>query len=212
MTAVRAAATNSKEIIPVKTHSYRWLLPSACSLFIAVSGANAKDKKTKTPEPPKDEIQVVGHVDLTGGAVTSFQVTQHYSSSYLYAERGSGQPVMLLDVTKPDKPAVLGDMAYATNGAQGLMLVAGTAALSASTPAAAQPPAGLAQTIRIMDFSDPKNPKAVREFTGVTAIARDDKRGLVFLADGSGIWILRQRLAMDPEIEKAYENYVNYYR
>lgn len=195
----------------MKTHSYRWLLSSVCSLFIAISGASAKDKKAKAPEPPKDEIQVVGHVDLTGGAITSFQVTQHYSSSYLYAERGSGQPVMLLDVTRPDKPAVLGDMAYATSGPQGLMLVAGTAALSASTPAV-QAPAALAQTIRIMDFSDPKNPKAVREFTGVTAIARDGTRGLVFLADGSGIWILRQKLAMDPEVEKAYADYVNYYR
>jgi hypothetical protein len=196
----------------VKPYSYRWLLSSACSVFIAISGASAKDKKAKTPDPPKDEIQVVGHVDLTGGTVTNFLVTQHYSSAYLYAERGSGQPVVLLDVTKPDKPAVLGNMAYAANGTESLMLVAGTAALAANAPQTAQAPAVLAQTIRIMDFSDPKNPKVAREFTSVTAIARDDQRGLVFLADGSGIWILRQRLAMDPEIEKAYANYVNYYR
>ena len=47
----------------------------------------------------------------------------------------------------------------------------------------------------------------MREFTGVTAITRDEHRGLVFLADGSGIWILQQKLAMDPEVEKAYANY-----
>lgn len=196
----------------MKMHSYRWLLSSVCTLSIAVSVAAAKDKKSKPADSQKDQIEVVGHVDLTGGGITNFLVTQHYSSAYLYAERGSGQPVVLLDVTKPDSPAVLGNMAYAANGTQSLMLVAGTAALAANTPQPAQTSAPLAQTIRIMDFSDPKNPKVAREFTGVTAIARDDQRRLVFLADGSGIWILRQRLAMDPEIEKAYADYVNYYR
>ncbi len=92
----------------MKTHSYRWLLSSVCSLFIAISGASAKDKKAKAPEPPKDEIQVVGHVDLSGGAITNFQVTQHYSSSYLYAERGPGQPVMLLDVRSRISPLCWG--------------------------------------------------------------------------------------------------------
>jgi hypothetical protein len=33
-----------------------------------------------------------------------------------------------------------------------------------------------------------------------------------FVANGEGIWILQQHLAEDPEVEKAYENYVRYYR
>ena len=61
-----------------------------------------------------------------------------------------------------------------------------------------------------MDFSDPRNPKVAREFTGVTATSRDDRRGLIFIANGEGIWILQQHLAADPEVEKAYANYVLY--
>ena len=34
----------------------------------------------------------------------------------------------------------------------------------------------------------------------------------VNMANGDGIWILRQHLAEDPEVEKAYANYVMYYR
>ena len=61
-----------------------------------------------------------------------------------------------------------------------------------------------------MDFSDPKNPKVVREFSAVTAMSRDERRGLIYIADGDGIWVLQQHLATDPEVEKAYDNYVRY--
>jgi hypothetical protein len=194
---------------PMKSKSYLMCLCSIAALSLTIPCGSAKDKKAKTAEDPKDEIQVLGHVDVSGGAIANFLITPHYSSLYLYAERGAGKPVTLVDVSKPAKPLVLGDMSYAGNS--GLTLVAGTAALVGTGPApAAQAPSNAPQTMRIMDFSDPKNPKVAREFTGVTAIARDDKRGLVFLADANGIWILQQKLALDPAVEKAYSDYVFY--
>jgi hypothetical protein len=175
------------------------LAPNAC----------AKDKKAQAAGP-KDEIEVVGHIPLTGGPVRRFLATQHYSSFYLYAEHEAGKSATLIDVTKSNQPSVLADVAYApANGADSLSVVVGTAALVSSEPAAAtatQPP----QTIRIMDFSDPKNPRVAREFTGVTAMTRDPGRGLIFVANADGIWILRQHFAEDPEVQKAYENYVLY--
>ncbi len=167
---------------------------------------DAKDKKPS----PKDEIEVVGHIPLTGGPVSRFLATQHYSSYYVYAEHGPGHGATLIDVTKSNQPAVLGDVAYAPNsGSDSLSVVVGTAALVSSEPAAptaAQSP----QTIRIMDFSDPKNPKVAREFTGVTAMTKDAGRGLIFVANADGIWILRQHFAEDPAVQKAYEDYVLY--
>jgi hypothetical protein len=41
-------------------------------------------------------------------------------------------------------------------------------------------------------------------------MSRDDRRGLIFVANADGIWILQQHLALDPEVEKAYANYVLY--
>jgi hypothetical protein len=169
----------------------------------------AKDKKPKPPAP-KDEIEVVGHIPLTDGPVKRFLATQHYSSYYLYAEHDSGGNVTLIDVTKANRPSIVSDVAYTPGGGTGsLSIVAGTAALVSSEPAA-QTPAAAPQTVRIMDFSDPRNPKVAREFTGVTAISRVDRRGLVFLSNADGIWILQQHLAVDPEVEKAYEHYVLY--
>lgn len=180
-----------------------WLLFT----FLAfLASASAKNKKA--PDAAKDEIAVVGHIPPTGSVVKRFLETQHYSSFYLYAEHETGGST-LIDVTKTARPAVLADVAYAPDSGSGsLSVVSGTAALVTSEPAgsASLPP----QTVRIMDFSDPKNPKVAREFTGVTAMSRDDRRGLIFIANADGIWILQQHLAVDPEVEKAYANYVLY--
>lgn len=187
------------------------------SLFVLVAGlvvlapvASAKNKKPKAlPQDPKDAIEVAGHIPLTDGPVTRFLTTQHYSSYYLYAEHGAGKNVTLIDVTKTNQPLVLANAPYASgSGSESLMLVAGTAALMTSEPIASARVAA-PQTIRVMDFSVPQNPKIAREFTGVTAISTDD-RGLIFVANADGIWILRRHLAEDPEVDRAYANYVLY--
>jgi hypothetical protein len=179
-------------------------------LTILAPLGNAKDKKVKAD--PKDEIEVVGHIPLSDGPVKRFTATQHYSSYYLYAEHEAGGKVTLIDITKSNQPAVLADVAYpGASGSSSLTVVAGTAALvSSEAPGATvqQPP----QTIRIMDFSDPQNPKVAREFAGVTALSRDNSRGLIFIANAEGVWILQQHLALDPAVEKAYDNYVLYNR
>jgi hypothetical protein len=164
----------------------------------------AKDKKPKSP--PQDSIEVVAHIALASGPVLRLLTTEHYSSHYLYAEHGAGAPVTLIDTTKANHPAVLAEVAY-PSGSDSLVVVSGTAALVTSGGA---PPPTAPQTIRILDFSDPRNPKVAREFNGVTAINRDDRRGLIFLANSDGVWILHQSRADDPEVEKAYAHHVIY--
>lgn len=183
----------------------------AFGLLVLSIAVQAKDKKPKVaPKEPQDEIEVVGHIPLTNGPVRRFIATQHYSRTYLYAEYDAGKGVTLIDVTKVTKPTVLADVAYPSNGGSGsLFAVAGTAVLVTEEQGAA-PPVAAPETIRIMDFSDPQHPKVAREFAGVTAISRDQGRGLIFLANPEGIWILHQTLAEDPEVEKAYAHYVLY--
>lgn len=186
------------------TSKYPYLSAALALLAFAPAGM-AKDKKKKAPpKDPQDEITVAGHIALNGGVVRRFLATQHYSSSYLYVEHGGGN-VTLVDVTKVAQPKVLADVAYAPNGdSASIFTVAGTAALvtdNHSSPPSDDPQP---QTIRIMDFSDPLHPKVAREFTSVTAISRDDRRGLIFLANPEGLWILHQTFAEDPEVLKAY--------
>jgi hypothetical protein len=174
--------------------------------------AHAKNKKVKAaPNEPQDEITVVGHIPLTNGPVVRFLTTQHYSSYYLYAEHAGGN-VRLVDVTKVQAPSVLSDVSYpSSGGSDSLFAVTGTAAL-VTGGSTAPVPAASPQVIRIRDFSDPLHPKVAREFTGVTAISRDDRRGLIFVANPEGIWVLLQRLAEDPQIQIDYAHYIMYNR
>jgi hypothetical protein len=161
---------------------------------------SARDKKPKKP-PPQDSIEVVAHIPLTTGPVRRFLTTDHYSSHYLYAEHDPGASVTLIDITRANQPTVLAEVAYpAAAGSDSLVVVAGTAALVTSSSLS---PAAAPQTMRILDFSDPQHPKIAREFTGVTAISREDGRGLIYVANADGIWILHQNRAQDPELANA---------
>ena len=191
-----------------RLHKSLLLFIGLLALSMAVQ---AKDKKVKAPKKePQDQIEVVGHLVVANGQVTRFITTRHYSSFYLYVEYAASKTVTLVDMTRAAQPAVLADVSYpAGEGNAALFSVAGTAAI-VTEGAASAVPTPAAQTVRIMDFSDPKQPKVAREFAGVTAISKDDQRGLSFLANPEGIWILHQSLALDPEIEKEYARHVLY--
>jgi hypothetical protein len=176
------------------------------ALTLGLARASAKDKHPK--QDPQDEIRVVAHVPLTSGPIQRFLTTQHYSRTYLYAEQDGGKSVTLLDVTKASHPRVLAEMSYGPGQADSLFFVTGTAAIVVASQPASQPVEP--QMLRILNFADPLHPKVSREFTGVTAMMRDDARGLIFLANAEGVWILHQQLATDPEVEAAFEHHVLY--
>ncbi len=190
----------------MRTKLYR---STAALLLVAAGGHQlaAKDKRKQSTDPARDQITVEAHIPVAGGPITQFAATRHYSRAYVYAERGPGRPVTLLDVTNPAKPQILSQVAASSNAVAGnLVAVAGTAALSTSAGAVATPPA---QTIRLMDFSDPANPQVTQQFEGVTAVEKLSN-GLIMLANGDGVWILSQHLADDPEEDARYARKVIY--
>lgn len=176
-------------------------------LFVSTLAVNAWSKdKHSTPTPPAhDEIQVVAHIPAIGDAVSGFLTTQHYRRNYLYAEHASGKTVTLIDITNLERPSVLAEMSDPAGRPDALVAVTGNAALVTTADQRALIPAS-AQTFRILSFADPAHPTIQQEFKGVTATARDDKRGLIFLANSDGIWILHQQFAPDPEAEKEWEH------
>ena len=154
----------------------------------------AKDKHPKpAPAKPQDQIAIEAHIAFSDGPVTQFIATRHYDRSYVYAEREAGKPVTLIDVTNPAHPRVLANTSLEA-GSGSLLVVDGTAAS--------------AKTIRLMDFSDPANPKVTKQFDGVTAVEKVG--GVILLANGDGIWILSQHLAENPTTEERYARKVVY--
>lgn len=165
----------------------------------------SKDRSKRQPKTDQDQIEVVAHIPLADASVTRFLETRHYRREYLYAEHASEKAVTLIDVTKVEQPAVLADMPLPAGGAERLQAVTGDVALVATTNAGESTPS-IAQTFRIMSFADPVHPAIKQVFENVTAIGRDDERGLIFLANRDGVWILRQHYAMDPEYVKEWEH------
>jgi len=173
----------------------------AACLALLSWNAYGKDKHPKTADAaPQDQIEVMAHLPLSGGSVTGFLETQHYRRSYLYAQHESGKTVSLIDITSAAQPVLLSEIASGS-----LVAVAGNAALVSSQTSSSQP-SMLPQTFRIMSFADPLHPVVKQQFEHVTALARDEKRGLIFLANDAGVWILQQKLAQDPEAEKEWEH------
>jgi hypothetical protein len=169
-----------------------------CTLAAFSSFARSKSKIA-----PKDSFDFVAHLALTGGAVTSLVTTSHFGRNYLYAESLSSHTVTLFDVTDFARPKVLSRM----NSSDSVLTAAGDAVLVSSDSSAAVP--GL-KKISIIDVSDKSKPKIVREFAGVTSMTADAPRGLVFLANADGLWILHQNQPIDPEIQERYAHDVLY--
>lgn len=178
----------------------------AALIFLGFSSlpAIAKDKHRKT-NSAQDEIRVLSHVALTAGPVDKLLLTTHYSRNYLYVEYESSAAVTLVDVTKGDSPAVISHVPLtASGGAASLLAVAGNASLVGS--GTADPKTLDPQTIRILSFVDPAHPSVQQEFSNVSSMIRDDRRGLIFLAASDGLWILQERFAEDPVAEAQWEH------
>ncbi|HXY11571.1 MAG TPA: hypothetical protein VEI52_27300, partial [Terriglobales bacterium] len=47
--------------------------------------------------------------------------------------------------------------------------------------------------VLILDVSDPAHPRKVQSFSGVTSILPDNARGMIYVANSDGIWILSHR-------------------
>ena len=180
--------------------------PHIIALFLILCGSYPlQAKKDKHRPAPQDEIAVAAHLAMPGAPIVRFTATKHYDRTYIYAERGPGQPITLIDVTDPAKPIVVSQLGSAD--VAGLITAAGTSAISTSAPIVS--PAAAPQTIRIMDFSDPAHPKITQQFENVSAVEKVSGN-VTLLANPEGIWVLTQHLAEDPAVEERYARKVIY--
>ena len=147
---------------------------------------------------PYTDAQVIAHVPLSGGSTQQMFLQQVGRRKYLYLQQGSNRGFTLIDVSKPGKPKVVTHVPR-----ENLTLVASGLAIAEAPGSAAARSSGADENaegtrgggsapeqIRVLDVSDPAHPRTVQNFTGVTSILPDDTRGLIYVANGDGIWIL----------------------
>lgn len=114
---------------------------------------------------------------------------------YLYVQQAGKQGFMVVDVSNPEKPSLLKRTAESNQSTSGnLAMVSPDVAIAEApekTPTTLTSSSRPTETVRVLDLSDPRNPKTLETFNKVTSILPDGGHSLIFLTNNEGLWILR---------------------
>lgn len=163
-----------------------------------------QSQKDSTDMPAK----VIAHLPLPQATGSQMFLQKDNGKTYLYVQQASKQGFMIVDVTKPDMPGLLRHTAQESQATAGTIeRVSPDVAIALAPekkPATLSSTAHPAQNVRILDLSDPRNPKTVEEFTGVTSVLPDAGHNLIFLTNNEGLWVLRyqSRTFLPPSSHK----------
>jgi hypothetical protein len=178
----------SKSIVQKQATAVAALL----AFFVVISpGASAK---RRTAKPAQQPASVIAHLALPGAAVNQLELQQHGNKQYLYVETASKEGFAIVDVTKPDQPNVLKSEAWPNQASTGkLQMVSARLALAEAPDTATAETISSTETLKVLDLSDPANPRTVLIFSGVTSTLADDARSLVYITNSEGLWILKHQ-------------------
>ncbi|HEV8048411.1 MAG TPA: hypothetical protein VGP35_11805 [Terriglobales bacterium] len=159
------------------------------SCAVLVSASAAPTKPTDVP------ATVIAHLPLPQATGNQMLLQKEEGKTYLYVQQASKQGFMVVDVSKPDKPNLLKRTAESSQATAGnLEMVSPDVAIAVapekkpSTLTSSNHPS---ETVRVLDLSDPHNPKTLQEFEGVTSVLPDGGHGLIYLTNHEGLWVLR---------------------
>jgi len=162
------------------------------TMFCSMSPAAAKDQPPKPTDVP---ATVIAHLPLPQPTGAQMLLQKEKGKNYLYVQQASKQGFMVVDVSKPDKPNLLKRAAGSNQSTTGnLQMVSPDVAIAEAPekkPTTLTSSNHPSETVRILDLSDPKNPKTLQEFTGVTSLLPDGAHGLIYLTNNDGLWVLR---------------------
>lgn len=160
-------------------------------MFVAVpfAGAGADDKAAKAQDVP---ASVISHIALPAAAGSQMLLQKKSGKQYLYIQQASKQGFMVVDVTKPNRPNVVKEAASTRQATAGDLEMVGPEVALAETPEKHQTVNSVprpAESVRVLDLTNPANPKILQTFDGVTGILPD--AGHVYITNNEGLWILK---------------------
>ncbi len=191
-------------------HSFRGFRRLLLGLGLALAFSPAAEPSQRKEESrTMDGIQAVGHVALKADSASQMQVARQGRRSYLYIELSSRPVLLQVDVTRPSKPRLLSELPLASKSETHMDTVVGDAILVTDVPETNSEQT-VPHTVRLLNFADPGHPKTVREFANVTGFLKDEGRGLIYLFNDTGLWILEQKPSPDADAMERYAREVLY--
>jgi hypothetical protein len=171
----------------------RMLALSLLFAWLSLAGASASEQPT--PKSTDVPAVVIAHVSLPQATGSQMLLQRERGKQYLYVQQATKQGFMVVDVSKPDRPTLLKRAAESNQATSGnLEIVSPDVAIAEApekTPTTLTNSNHPTETVRVLDLSDPRNPKTLETFNKVTSILPDGNHGLVYLTNDEGLWILR---------------------
>jgi hypothetical protein len=162
-------------------------------VFLVAGVAPAKDEPPK--KPTDVPATVIAHLLLPQATGNQMLLQRENGKNYLYVQQASKQGFMVVDVSKPEKPNLIKRTTQPNQATAGnLEMVSPDVAIAEApekNPTTLSSSNHPTETIRILDLADPRNPKTLQEFSGVTSLLPDGGHGLIYLTNNEGLWILR---------------------
>jgi hypothetical protein len=168
---------------------------------IGIAAAPSMFAKPKAKKVAASNLGVISHLQLDGGAATQMFLMEKNWKDYLYVGGGSASGVCILDVTKPAAPRKIEKFAGAGSAqAADFRLVGDTLAVTSQTGEASASSSDVTErSVTIVNTTDPANPQPIQTFSGVTSVVADNARGLIYLSNGEGLWVVQARQPQKPE-------------
>jgi len=161
-----------------------------CVLLSAAVYSRASDQPAS--KPTDVPATVIAHLPLPQPAGTQMLLKKEKGKQYLYVQQASKQGFMIVDVSKPEMPALLQRTVGATS--ENLEMVSPNVAITEApdkNPTTLTSSSHPTETVRVLDLSDPRNPKTLETFNKVTSLLPDGGHGLIYLTNNDGLYILR---------------------
>jgi hypothetical protein len=161
-------------------------------LLLPAMLVNASEQSAKSTDV---SATVIAHLALPHSTGSQMLLQKQNGKQYLYVQQASKQGFMVVDVTKPEIPALLRRTAEPNQATSGnLDMVAPDVAIAEApekTPTTLTSSNRPTETVRLLDLSDPHNPKTLETFDKVTSLLPDGGHGLIYLTNDDGLYILR---------------------
>ena len=163
--------------------------------LLALAAALASASEQPAPKPTDVPATVIAHLSLPQATGSQMLLQKENGKQYLYVQQAGKQGFMIVDVSKPEKPSLLKRTAESNQATAGnLQIVSPDVAIAEApekTPTTLTSSNHPTETVRVLDLSDPRNPKTLETFNKVTSLLPDSGHGLIFLTNNEGLWILR---------------------
>jgi hypothetical protein len=176
--------------------------------LLSFIGTMASASEQPTSKPTDLPATVIAHLSLPQATGNQMLLQKENGKQYLYVQQAGKQGFMIVEVTRPEKPTLLKRTAESNQATSGnLEMVSPDVAIAEApekTPATLTSTNHPTETVRVLDLTDPRNPKTLETFNKVTSLLPDGVHGLIYLTNNEGLYILRYNhpSLLDPAKKK----------